>query len=142
MKRRTRNDAGQAAMEFVLLVTAIWAMVVLAVITTSWIQARDVVVNAARVAAEAAAAAPVGTNPQAAADAYASAEMGGHGVTCAQDSLDVTLIVVPNKSATATVSCQTSASRVILPGFPGSVHLTGTWEAAITPLQRQTGATS
>jgi len=134
--KRPRSDRGSAGAELVILTSlAIWPMFVFGVVTAGWIQARQVVVDAAQVAAEAAAVAQPGSNPYPVALTYATAEVAKHGLSCGALGPFVTLVVVPNASVRVTVTCTAPASRVLLPGWPGHVTITESSTAVVTPLR-------
>jgi Flp pilus assembly protein TadG len=137
MMGRQRRDAGQATLELLLLVIPLLLLVYLAISLGRWAETKGVLADAANAAAEASAASPGGAvgglGSQSAASEAASGVIGAHGLDCGSPGVSVTLAVNAGGTTTATVTCVASAAQASFPGLPGSLTLSASDTATVTP---------
>lgn len=123
---RRANDSGSAAVETVLIVPVLVALLMFAVFGGRVATAKNHVVSAAQ---DAARAASLRDDPAAAAaDATATAKssLAAAGVSCSSHDVSVDGNLDPGGLVTVRVSCTTPLSDLILLGLPGSRTLTAT----------------
>lgn len=129
----SRREQGSSAVEFVLVVPIVVAMMLFVVGLGRMAHARQQVES---VAADAARAASLQRNTAMSADAAKQAaqrSLGTAGVSCSGLTVNVDLSSYqPGGRVTARVSCKTQLSDVALAGFPGSRTFTA---SATVPIE-------
>jgi Flp pilus assembly protein TadG len=137
MTRPQCGEAGQAILELVILVIPLLLLVYVAISLGRWAETKGVLADAANAAAEASAASPGGAvgglGSQSAASQAASGVIGAHGLGCGSPGVSVTLAVNAGGTTTATVTCVAAASQASFPGLPGSLTLSASDTATVTP---------
>jgi len=141
LPRASAHDAGNAALEIVILAPVLVLLVGLVVAAGRTSIAQGSVDAAARDAARQASIALTPGSAQAAAQSSARAALG-------RDGLDCDPVVVVNTSqfgvpvgeqaaVTATVSCQVPLSDLVVPGLPGSRTLRFTFTSPLDPFRER-----
>ena len=141
LPRASAHDAGNAALELVVLAPVLVLLLGLVVAAGRTSIAQGSVDAAARDAARQASIALTPGSAQAAAQSSARAALG-------RDGLDCDPVVVVNTSqfgvpvgeqaaVTATVSCQVPLSDLVVPGLPGSRTLRFTFTSPLDPFRER-----
>jgi Flp pilus assembly protein TadG len=123
---RRRDESGSAAVETVLIVPVLVALLMFAVFGGRLATAKNHVVSAAQ---DAARAASLRDDPAAAtADATATAEssLAAAGISCSSRDVTVDANLEPGGLVTVRVRCTTPLSDLALLGLPGSRTLSAT----------------
>lgn len=137
-----RGDAGNAALELVILAPVILFLLGLVIAAGRTSVARGSVAAAAR---DAARQASISLTPQAAetaALASAQAALRQDGLDCDPlvrvDTSQFTSVRVGEPATvTATVTCQVPLSDLLVPGLPGSVQLGSTFKSPLDPFRER-----
>ena len=132
----TRDQRGAAAVELTLLVPALLLMLGLLVAGGRLWFARTTVNEAAQTAARAASLARSASAASSAGQDAGAQSLATAGLRCRTTSVSIntTAFGVPAgtpSTLTSTVSCVADFSDVLLPGWPGSMELTGRGSAAL-----------
>jgi Flp pilus assembly protein TadG len=135
-RNSTEDQRGAAAVELTLLVPALLLILGLLVAGGRLWFARTTVNEAAQTAARAASLARSSTAAIAAGRDAGSQSLATAGLRCRSTSVSVSTAafsvpVGPPSTVTSTILCLVDFSDVFLPGFPGSLQLTGHGSAAL-----------
>lgn len=137
-RRLARGERGSAAVEFVLILPLVLAMLLFVVGLGRMAQAR---INIEGVAADAARAASLERNTARSAHAAREAaerSLGDGGVSCSQLTVSVDVSAYqPGGRVTATVSCTARLADVALSGLPGNRKFSST---AVVPIETYRGS--
>ena len=130
------DQRGAAAVELTLLVSALLLVLGLLVVGGRLWFARTTVNEAAQTAARAASLARSSTAAIAAGREAGSQSLATAGLRCRSTSVSISTaaFAVPvgtPSTVTSTISCDVEFSDVFLPGWPGSIQLTGRGSAAL-----------
>jgi Flp pilus assembly protein TadG len=143
---RARRDAGNAALELVILAPVIVLLIGMVVAAGRTSIAQGSVDAAARDAARQASIARSADQAQDAAQQSAAAELAGENLNCTQMSItlpgaDAAFGTAAGQpaSVTAVVSCTVSLSDLLVPGLPGSKTLTSTFTSPLDPFRGRDG---
>jgi Flp pilus assembly protein TadG len=138
---RRDGDAGNAALELVILAPIVLLLISFVVAAGRISVAQGAVQAAARDAARQASISRTPAAAQAAGQLSAEAELGQEGLDCAPAaavSVDVAGFDTPvgqPATVTATVTCTVPLSDLLLPGTPGSKHLTAAFTSPLDPFR-------
>ena len=137
--RRRDPEAGNAALEMVILTPVLILLVCMVIAAGRVAIAQGSVDAAARDAARQASIARTPEAALAAAEASASAELAAEGLNCqpsiVADNLDAAFAMPVGQpaSVTFTVSCTVSLSDLTVPGLPGHLPLSSTFTSPLDP---------
>jgi Flp pilus assembly protein TadG len=138
-RRFGRDDAGNAALELVILAPVILFLLGLVIAAGRTSVAQGSVAAAARDAARQASISLTPAAAQAAAMSSAQAALGQDGLSCDPVvRVNVSGFGVPvgePASVRATVTCRVSLSNLLVPGMPGSRTLTATFTSPLDPFR-------
>jgi Flp pilus assembly protein TadG len=136
------RDAGNAALELVILAPVILFVLGLVIAAGRTSVAQGSVAAAARDAARQASISLTPGAAQVAAQASAQAALHGDGLDCdplvrVDTSQFSTVPVGEPATVTATVYCQVPLSDLLVPGLPGSVKLRSTFKSPLDPYRER-----
>jgi Flp pilus assembly protein TadG len=147
LRPRRRGDAGNAALELVILAPVILLLIGMVVAAGRVAIAQGSIDAAARDAARQASLARTPAQAQAAALSSAIAELSGENLNCAPQ------VTLPNlgqefgvplgepSTVRARVTCTVSLSDLLVPGLPGSRRLTATFTSPLDPFRGRSDGT-
>ncbi|HEY7144806.1 MAG TPA: TadE/TadG family type IV pilus assembly protein [Streptosporangiaceae bacterium] len=139
MRRKRDRQAGDAALELVIIAPVLLAFIGLAIAAGRTAVAQGSVDAAARDAARQASIARSPGEAIAAATASAQTALGQDGLNCTPTvTLDTSGFSVPlgqPAQVSATVSCTVPLSDLVVPGLPGSRTLTYTFTSPLDPFR-------
>jgi Flp pilus assembly protein TadG len=139
---KTDQDAGNAALELVVLAPVIFILIALVVAAGRTSIAQGAVDAAARDAARQASISLTPRAAQVAARSSAEAALSGDGLDChprvhVDTSQFVTVPVGLPASVTATVVCRVPLSDLVVPGLPGSRTLSFSFSSPLDPYRER-----
>jgi len=136
-----RRDAGNAALELVVLAPVLLFLLGLVIAAGRTSIAQGSVAAAARDAARQASISLTPSAAQSAALSSATAALSQDGLDCSPVvTVDTTGFGVPvgePATVTATVTCQVRLSDLVVPGLPGSKTLTATFTSPLDPYRER-----
>ncbi len=134
MKRTDRDDDGSLLVELAILAPVLFLFALAAVAFGRVTETHQLVVEASRAGAEAAAVLPDAGSAQAGAAEVAVVAIFAHAQICgdAQVTTDTSRFAAGG-SVTVTVTCQVGLSDLAVPGLPGSTTIRASSTAPIDP---------
>ena len=135
------RDAGNAALELVVLAPALALLLGLVIAAGRTSIAQNSMAAAARDAARQASISLTAKDAQSAASSSAQAALSKDGLHCTPHvTIDTSGFSVPAgqpAQVTATVSCTVPLSDLLVPGLPGSKTLTATFTSPLDPFRER-----